>query len=160
MYLVVDTDGALREVADPPTLTNLQRDAAAGDLVDVVRLHIPKVDGWVADDGIDMPKNMTGSLMLLMMGASQQPYHGAVVFTGRDPLSYTQDTVPLEPHLARALRQLHHDVRVFLGDEGVHSSWWSAGDDLELAAGKALVESVDLAELPIVVIRNPEEMSR
>jgi hypothetical protein len=70
--------------------------------------------GWVNDDGHahpeTYPRNITGSCILLALGAAGHPYAGSVVITGWDPIREIRSLT--DPGL---IERIHRDVRVALG---------------------------------------------
>ncbi|MFI6248974.1 hypothetical protein [Streptomyces sp. NPDC051016] len=82
------------------------------------RVHLPglAVAGWVNDVGLRFPerypRNIAGSCVLAMLGASIQPYAGAVVFTGWNPANTPLGLLEIEslPQPVAHLDVLHGAV--------------------------------------------------
>ncbi|MGW0993473.1 hypothetical protein ACWD5V_09215 [Streptomyces sp. NPDC002523] len=111
-YAVIAADGELTHHDDEPDWGLL-----LGPEVKA-RVQLPglAVTGWANDIGLlypdRYPRNIVGSCVLAALGASIQPYAGAVVFTGWNP-----DNTPLGlleicslPKPVTALDTVHGDV--------------------------------------------------
>lgn len=125
-YIVVDVDGQMHVRDTQPTLDAIRREVGEPGF-DQIRLRVPG-RGFVNDVGHvqGLPRNVVGSVLLLVCGAAELPYAGPVVVTGWDRHAWESEVLPLRPDVLDALRDLHTDIRHALdGDQaaGTECRW-------------------------------------
>ncbi|MFF4548647.1 hypothetical protein ACFY1J_31180 [Streptomyces sp. NPDC001406] len=117
-----------------------------------VRLPDLAVAGWVNDVGHVLtekyPRNITGSCVLIALGALRQPYAGPVVFTGWEP-RHTALGLPEIVSLPQPgfLTAFHREVTAALeGRHTAHPPRWAA-------AIREIADFVHTAPTPGITIR-------
>jgi hypothetical protein len=143
MYAIVD-DRAITFDSRPPTsamvnahvgepgfaVVRFQPDSVTARLA-APGLAYARVVAFVNDDGLvnGMPRNVVGSVLLMILGAAMQPYAGPIVITGCDPLNPVSEMVSLNPDQAAGLRRLHSDLAHVVQTTPVYEDLqsWQAG---------------------------------
>lgn len=120
-YALIDNDGELH-VKDGGWLDIRAEVGPEGPVsVRIAPILTPAMfRGWVNDVGLFFPdrypRNIVGSLVLMMLGAAEQPYAGPVVITGWDPPPGAE-MVDLTDDQVQGIRGVHQDVRAALAGD-------------------------------------------
>lgn len=120
-YALIDNDGELHiKNADWSTIRTEVGPEGPAQVRIAPILTPAQFRGWVNDCGHlfpdRYPRNIVGSLVLMMLGAAEQPYAGPVVLTGWDPPPGIE-MCDLTDHQIQGLRGVYQDVRAALAGE-------------------------------------------
>ncbi len=129
LYLYDDAVTVLARSADLAVVNELVGEPGMG----MVSLHpASRMRGYVNDEGHvrGLPRNVTGSCVLVALGAATHPYAGPVVITGwEDTHGMTSEIRDLTERQVFALGALHAAVHAMLaGEEG--GPWDRVGEAL------------------------------
>ncbi|MEV4093838.1 hypothetical protein [Streptosporangium saharense] len=147
-YALITTDGDLhiKDAAWPTIRAEVGPEGPA-------RVHISPIVtpelfcGWVNDCGLSLPdrypRNLVGSLMLMALGAAEQPYAGPVVLTGWDPPPGIE-MCDLVDHQVQGLLGIYRDIHAALaGQTG------QVADDI-----RAAIEWIRTCPVPALTIHS------
>ncbi|MFJ4365128.1 hypothetical protein ACIP4S_13350 [Streptomyces chartreusis] len=151
-YAIIGTDGELTTHEGEPdwdTLVGPEGKVRVGLMPSLALAAYVNDCGHAFPDRY--PRNVVGSCVLAALGAAPEPYAGAVVFVGWNAANTLRgqiEIVPLRPHLADSVADIHAEVRRALAGDlprELSPSW--------AVQIREIAEYVATAETPGLTIR-------